>query len=174
MNLGDAMSQLLDFYRGDAADSEGRYLQDIWTWPDSDLEAVHDFIQWLFPLPEPSRFNPDAPLLTPEDIAAFLSDEQLRRSLRRSFDRIVKFLGLAEAGGKIVDGPNFAEREGDVWALPNHNWLRITRILRSLTLLGLAAEAKWLYDWLEQAHRKRRFPIDTMTFRYWTDACAPR
>jgi hypothetical protein len=61
------MSQLLDFYRGTQLDSSGRMLHEIWDWTDDDLEAIHDFIQWLFPLPEPSQFNPDAPLLTPED-----------------------------------------------------------------------------------------------------------
>jgi hypothetical protein len=44
------MSQLLAFYRGEGTDAEGRFLKDIWTWTDDDLEAVHDFIQWLFPL----------------------------------------------------------------------------------------------------------------------------
>src|SRR5262245_5587601 len=68
---GKAVSRLLDFYRGEGTDAEGRRLDDILAWRDGRLEAVHDFIQWLFPLPEPSRFNPDAPLLTPHDIAAF-------------------------------------------------------------------------------------------------------
>src|SRR5260370_19373303 len=68
---GLAMSRLVDFYRGEATDREGRFLRDLWAWGDDDLEAVHDFIQWLFPLPEPSRYNPDAPLLTDENIAPF-------------------------------------------------------------------------------------------------------
>ena len=48
------MSRLLDFYRGLKADTEGRSLKEILAWDEDDLEAVHDFIQWLFPLPEPS------------------------------------------------------------------------------------------------------------------------
>jgi hypothetical protein len=58
------MSLLVDLYRGRAVDTEGRSLKDVLSWPDDELEVVHDFVQWLFPLPEPSRFNPDAPLLT--------------------------------------------------------------------------------------------------------------
>ena len=109
------MSRLLDFYRGQATDSEGRWLRDIWTWDDDELESVHDFIQWLFPLPEPSRFNPDAPLLTEADITAFRGDEQLRANLRRSFERVLTFLGLAMSeDGKVVEGPNFARRARDV------------------------------------------------------------
>ncbi len=165
------MSRLVDFYRGTATDTEGRSLHEVLGWGDDDLEAVHDFIQWLFPLPEPSRFNPDAPLLTPEDVAAFRTDDRLRANLRRSFERILTFLGLAETpGGQVVEGPNFAARTPDVWSVPNHNWLRVTRILRSLSLLGLPREARALYDRLASFYQGRKFPIPAETFRYWTDA----
>ena len=134
------MSQLVDFYRGKAKDSERRSLEQILAWDDDDLEAIHDFIQWLFPLPEPSQFNADAPLLTPEDIRAFKSDSLLQANLLKSFRRILTFLGLAlTEEGQVVEGPNFAARVPDVWAVPNHNWLRITRVLRSLRLLGREA-----------------------------------
>lgn len=165
------MSRLVDFYRGEVDDTEGRLLRDIWGWGDDELELVHDFIQWLFPLPEPSRFNPDAPLLTPEDIATFRSDAKLRLNLRQSFARILTFLGLRqEENGEVAEGDNFATRTADLWDAPNHNWLRITRILRSLRLLGLEAEAQALYRRLETFYRGRRFPIPADTFRYWTEA----
>jgi hypothetical protein len=165
------VSQLIDFYRGERTDVEGRRLDEILAWRDGRLEGVHDFIQWLFPLPEPSRFNPGAPLLTPEDVAAFRSDPAMRANLRRSYERILSFLGLAEtAPGEVVEGPNLANRAPDVWDHPNHNWLRITRILRSLRLLGLEAEAQALYRRLEDFHARRRFPIGDDTLRYWTDA----
>lgn len=165
------MSQLVEFYRGEARDTEGRRLEEIWAWDDDALEAVHDFIQWLFPLPEPSNFNPDAPLLSEQDIQAFRADPLLQGRLQRSFERVLRFLGLAlMEGGKVVEGDNFAARVPDVWAYPNHNWLRITRILRSLTLLGLEAQARALYDWLSATHREQRSPISAETFRYWTGA----
>ena len=164
------MSLLLDFYRGLETDTEGRFLKEILAWPDDDLEAVHDFIQWLFPLPEPSQFNPDAPLLTNEDIAAFKSDPVLQANLMKSFGRILAFLGLSLSEGKVVEGPNFKTRVADVWAIPNHNWLRISRILRSLTILGMAAQAQALYEWLDATYTNRKFPISAETFRYWTGA----
>jgi hypothetical protein len=164
------VSQLIDFYRGEGTDAEGRRLDDILSWSNGRLEAVHDFIQWLFPLPEPSRFNPDAPLLTPDDIAAFRQDPALRNNLRRSFERILQFLGLQEQGGEVVEGPNLVRRAQGVWDHPNHNWLRVTRILRSLHLLGLEAEAEALYRRLEEFHASRRFPIGDDTFRFWTGA----
>jgi hypothetical protein len=169
------MSRLINFYRGTAPDSEGRMLQEIWAWSDEELEAVHDFIQWLFPLPEPSRFNPEAPLLTPADITAFTKEPLLRDNLRRSFERILSFLGLYWAeDGSVQEGPNFTARAPDVWLAPNHNWLRITRILRSLTLLGLEAEAKALYERLKTLSSGRNLPITTETFRYWTEAVRTR
>ncbi|MHB1425359.1 MAG: opioid growth factor receptor-related protein [Gemmataceae bacterium] len=165
------MSQLIDFYRGQSTDSEGRLLPDIWSWNDARWEEVHDFIQWLFPLVEPSRFNADAPLLTPKDIAAFPSEELLRANLRKSFERVLTFLGLSLAeDGAVVEGPNFSARVGEVWSFPNHNWLRITRILRSLRLLGLRTEAEALYRRLEIFFHSKRFPIPSDTFRYWTEA----
>lgn len=167
------MSRLVAFYRGLETDTEGRFLADILVWSDDEMEAVHDFIQWLFPLPDPSRFNPDAPLLRDEDIAAFNNDAVLQANMRKSFERILSFLGLSSsASGEIVEGPNFRARVADVWAMPNHNWLRITRILRSLTLLGMKTQAKALYDRLNALYTSRRFPISAETFRYWTEAVA--
>lgn len=163
-------SHLLAFYRGQSPDAEGRLLEEILSWGDDDLEAVHDFIQWLFPLVEPSQYNPDAPLLAQEDIAAFRSDPLLKANLTKSFHRILTFLGLAFAEGKVVEGPNFESRVPDVWVAPNHNWLRITRILKSLRLLGLEEEAAALYQRLYQFFTRRRFPIGHQTFGYWTEA----
>lgn len=165
------MARLLEFYRGDGTDTENRRLEAIWAWDDDDLEAVHDFIQWLFPLPEASRFNPDAPLLTPDDIQAFRTDPVLQANLARSFGRILTFLGLVrDADGRVTEGPNFAARVADVWGSPNHNWLRITRILRSLTLLGQDDRGRALYQKLGELRDSGRFPIDGHTFRYWTNA----
>ncbi len=165
------MSRLRDFYRRRARDTEGRRLEDVWLWDDDSLEGCHDLIQWLFPLPEPSQFNADAPLLTDEDIAEFQSDPTLRDNLRRSFERITAFLGLTvTAEGRMEEGPNFAARVPEVWSEPNHNWLRITRILRSLRLLGLEDLSGALYDRLASFYQSRRFPIDDVTFRYWTAA----
>jgi hypothetical protein len=165
------MSRLVDFYRGLGTDTEGRSLEDILVWPDDDLEAVHDFIQWIFPLPEPSQFNSDAPLLTGADIAAFKGDPVLQANLLKSFNRILGFLGLAMAGdGNVVEGDNFSARVPDVWAMPNHNWLRISRILRSLTLLGMESQAQALYERLSGFFTTRKFPIPANTFRYWTEA----
>ena len=127
----------------------------------------------MFPLREPSRFNPDAPLLTAADVAAFRSDAFLRSRLTKSFQRILVFLGLSLAeNGTVVEGPNFAERVPEIWASPNHNWLRITRILKSLTALGLESEAKTLFVGSTLFTQSAAIPITADTFRYWKEAIA--
>jgi hypothetical protein len=50
---------------------------------------------------------------------------------------------------------------------------RISRILRSLRLLGLEAESRALYERLQDFYTRRRFPIPSDTFRYWTEAAPP-
>lgn len=167
------MSVLIDFYRGNATDSEGRFLREMWEWSDDELEEVHDFIQWMFPLTERSRYNPDALLLTSKDIATCRHDEILQENLNRSFKRILEFFGFSVAeDGTIVEASHFSSRVPDVWAYPNHNWLRITRILKSLSLLGLTDEAVSLFQRLNALYSQRRFPITTETFEYWEEAVA--
>lgn len=163
------MSRLVDFYRGEAADAEGRTLAEIWAFTDERMEAIHDFIQWIFPLREASRFNPDAPLLTDADVAAFRADPALRSNLLRSLDAFLGFLGLARAENGIAEGPNFEARR-DVWAFPNHNWPRITRVLHCLRILGLDDEPRALFAFLDRLYRGGTSGIAPDTFRFWADA----
>ena len=74
-------SALVKFHAGVGTDDQGRTRNQILAFGDRQLEEVHDYIQWLFPLPEPSRFNPDAPLLTPEDVMRFRREPKLRASV---------------------------------------------------------------------------------------------
>jgi hypothetical protein len=165
------MSLVLDYYRGQETDTDGRLLTEILAWPDGAFEAGHGLIQWLFPLPEPSKFSSEAPVLTEQDIAAFKSDPVLQANLMRSFKRILTFLGLALSGdGQVVEGQNFTARVSDVWTNPNHNWGRISRILRSLMLLGMEAQAHAFYQRLDAIYSSKKFPISADTFRHWTEA----
>ena len=60
----------------------------------AELEYIHDYIQWLFPSPQPSMFNSDAPLLTQEDIILFNTDPVLREHLLEAFKKILDFYGF--------------------------------------------------------------------------------
>ena len=166
------MSSIVDFYRGDAPDFLGRTLDEILSWDDERLEDVHSYIQVLFPLGEYSFFNIRAPLIDEGTISAFQADPRLRANLARSFERMLAFYGMGydPKSGKVELAVDFVEKALN-WLKPyNHNYRRITRILRSLTLLGLAPEAQALYACLSGFHQSRRFPILESTFRYWTAA----
>jgi hypothetical protein len=165
---------LVGFYRDGARDDQGRTLSEILAWRDDDLEDIHDFIQWLFPLPERSGANPTAPTLDAEVIAEFRSTPVMRERLRQSFDRMILFYGLAwdrqSPAPAIVRAPDFQDR-ADVWLRPlNHNHLRITRILRSTLLLGLETESKALFDALNDIYREFPTRISARTHGFWSDA----
>src|SRR5690349_17991159 len=101
-------SPIIAFYEGSGIDAAGRTIEELWSWDHRRLEMVHDFIQWLFPLTEPSRFNPDAPILTPADIAAFRARPALQDRVRRSLDLMLEFLSLLRDGATIRRGPKFS------------------------------------------------------------------
>jgi hypothetical protein len=69
-------------------------IQQIWQWDYEELEIVHDYIQWLFPVPERSSFNPDAPVVDDEVIEAFHTNPKLRQNLLESFTLILGFYEL--------------------------------------------------------------------------------
>jgi len=86
-------SGIVDFYTGTSPDHRGRYLREILDSPDGELERVHDYIQWLFPLAERSGFNVNAPMLDGQTIENSLTPD-LQRNLRASFLRMLAFYGL--------------------------------------------------------------------------------
>jgi hypothetical protein len=173
----DRGSPILRFYAGTGTDNRGRTLALIQGWDNDRLEQVHDYIQWLFPLPEASAFNWSAPVLTAEDIAVFRASDPLRQALLASFRRLLEFYGfvLEESGAAPVVSVS-ADHAGRaaLWVTRgNHNFLRITRILRSLHLLGLPAEAAAFLTRLQALYDGVAGRIiGPTTLRYWRDALA--
>jgi len=120
-------SQILKFYRGEE-NRAGHLLKEILEeWDDEDWERGHDFIQWVFPTDEESRFHPDAPIMTCQEAIILGEDPELREKVLAALERFKKFL-------KLDSGPYW-------WAKNNHNLLRISRVIRCLALLGLEEEA---------------------------------
>ena len=125
-------SALIKFFRGDGTDHAGRTLEDILALDDFWLEHTHDYLQWLFPIPEPSQYNARVPVLTREDIAWFRTDRHLRAQQIRGLDRMLAFYGLERRDEGIVALP-VLNMKTHIWLKPaGHNHLRITRIIRSL------------------------------------------
>lgn len=166
--------RIVAFYEGAAPDDRGRRLDEILQFDDDRLEDIHDFIQWLFPLPDRSGANPSAPTLDDAAIQAFRTRPELRAALRRSLDRMVAFYGLEWSGERIVKSPSFAQRSNNWLHAGNHNHLRLTRMLRSLYLLGEAHAAQALLDLLveiyDEERRKGSNRISARTFNFWQSA----
>jgi hypothetical protein len=174
------MSQIIDFYKNRCPNTSGYYITSVWSMAFTDYEFKHDYIQWLFPLDVGSDYNPDAPILTPEDIELFKSnndiddDFNLDYGLFSSFLSMLSFYGLRLAfAGKhnlVVVGEDFNNRY-DEWLNPrNHNYLRITRILKSLVLLGQEKYAKAFLKCLKELYELFPERIGEETLAYWCES----
>lgn len=161
------MSLIADFYLG-SANSDGRTLGDVLSSSDGEWDAAHDFIQWVFPTPEPSMFNGDAPLATAEDAVLFRENPDVRKKLVAAFERFLSFLGLYFCVERLVvdEVPSeaAASRRRVTMREFNHNFLRFTRVLRSLSFLGQGFLAKAFHEYLLRAKLDRRFPESAV---YW-------
>lgn len=158
-----ALRRLVNFYDLQGNDNKGRRLEHILAWNDDDLEWCHDYIQTLFPLPEGSMFA-DAPVIDEETYLYWREHEELKRNLRRAFERMLNFYGFdvdweeTQGGVRTVQ---ISEKEGAMRTqLPrwvkrmDHNHLRISRIIRSLRVLGLEKEARAFHDALHAVCQK--------------------
>ncbi|XP_041743645.1 opioid growth factor receptor isoform X1 [Coregonus clupeaformis] len=131
----------LQFYRGQRASSpDGVYIDDFhnnWYGKYSKLEAVHSYIQWLFPLQE-RGMNYQAKELTKKEIEAFLEDETVKKRLVKSYKLMLDFYGIQmsnDTTGEVRRANNWRDRF-DNMDRHTHNNLRITRILKCLGTLG--------------------------------------
>jgi hypothetical protein len=166
---------ILRFYRLEGVDAAGRTLDEIWGWDHRRLEDVHDYIQWLFPMRERSRFNPAAPVLTDRTIDTFARDATLKDRLKRSLALMLEFYGLAlvdqpDAPPRIVRDAAFSARTRNWLSRENHNHLRLTRILTSTRLLGLPAYSEALFQCLDAIYRDHPEAISGTTHQFWNRA----
>lgn len=171
----NTQSPLLQFYLGTGTDARGRRIEEILAWDDEKLERVHDYIQWLFPLTERSAFNAQAPRLRPDEIESFRRNDALRRRLKQSLERMLRFYGLRLEQSrlekiKVVPTSDFGRRSGR-WLSPNnHNHLRLTRIMTSTATLGLIDEARALRAALLDLANRTPSAATRTTVEYWRRA----
>jgi hypothetical protein len=154
-----------EFWLGQGTDHCGRTLEYILNQSDSWLEDTHDFIQWLFPITEPSPHNPFAPVLTDVELALLGRDEDVRDALGRALARMQEFLGLA---GSALFAPQ-SRRE---WMnRTDHNDLRISRMLTCLWKVGMGMEARALTTRLEFLFANT--PHKQYSLGFWRQAVGP-
>lgn len=149
-----AVGPVVAFLEGEGPDGRGRSLFDVLAFDNAALERTHDFIQWLFPLPEPSRAVPDAPVLTADEIEAIRNSSMAQIALSASSDRMDAFYRMTHD-----------------WLMPNdHNHLRITRIIRSLRLLAGDEAADAFKAQIMTRVEATRAPVSARSRGYWQTA----
>ncbi|TGJ78338.1 hypothetical protein E0Z10_g10424 [Xylaria hypoxylon] len=170
--------RLVNFYDPTvkAPDARGRKLDEILEWSDDQLEHQHNYIQTVFPLPEESGFGHIAPVIDEETMLIFTQSPELKRNLLRALKRMLAFYGF---GAEDKEGHDYElvitpRKDCEVgfsrWVVRiDHNHLRITRIIRSLRVLGLEGAAKDFYNALIEVY-KTMGTIGSSTIGFWTRA----
>ncbi|AWN53709.1 opioid growth factor receptor-related protein [Methylobacterium sp. 17Sr1-1] len=142
------------FLAGRGQDGRGRYLAEVLAFDDARIEGVHDFIQWLFPLSEPSRAVPGAPVLGAAEAVAIRADPAARAGLLAARDRMLRF---------------YAGTDGWLTAF-DHNHLRITRILTALRDLVGREEARTFHEAVLGLDQAAGSPVNPRSLEYWRRA----
>lgn len=118
---------------------------------DQDIEQIHDFIQWLFPLDAPSGANRRAPVLSAEDVQAIHASGLAQIALAAGTDRMAAFY----------------QRNGHWLVDHDHNHLRITRIIKSLRLLRGPGEAEDFRQIVLRRDEQAGRPVSAGSRQYW-------
>ncbi|KAK0103597.1 hypothetical protein ONS95_005609 [Cadophora gregata] len=165
-----SQSLLITFYEEAQPDHRGRYLSGILNWNANKLESAHDYIQIVFPLPEESGVQWNAPTINRPVFDAFRTRPELRERMKDSFKKMMWFYGfvLVETDDsiRVHKGANWNNHSGHWDVRFDHNHLRITRIIRCLRVLGLEDEAQAFYDALEQ----NALRVSARSREYWRRA----
>ncbi|XP_051945624.1 opioid growth factor receptor-like protein 1 [Xyrauchen texanus] len=118
---------------------DGIFIEEIltkWRGDYKKLEHNHTYIQWLFPLRE-QGLNCYAQELTQDEIKEFQSTREATRRFLLAYTIMLDFFGikLLDKNGNVARAPNWQDRFQHLNE-SQHNYLRITRILKSLGELG--------------------------------------
>ena len=152
------MTPIQAFLAGGGTDGAGRTLATVLAFDDDRIEAVHDFIQWCFPLEQASRAVPGAPVLTPAEADSIRRDPAAHEGLRAALARMRRFYA-----------------DTDRWLAPHdHNHLRITRILTAIRDLLGEAEAQDFYAFATARNAGAGSPINPASLAFWAAAVGLR
>ncbi|CAO2607751.1 Opioid growth factor receptor-like protein 1 [Lemmus lemmus] len=118
---------------------DGVYIEEVlskWKGDYEKLEHNHTYIQWLFPLRE-QGLNFYAKELTTYEIEEFKKTKEAIRRFFLAYKMMLEFFGikLTDKTGNVARAANWQERFQHLNE-SQHNYLRITRILKSLGELG--------------------------------------
>ncbi len=142
------------FIEGVESDSKGREFETILSFCDRDIESIHDFIQWIFPLKEASRAVFNAPVLSDDDVSEISKSETSKSNIIRASKWYLGFLG----------------RNKHWVAKYDHNHLWITRAIKSIRLLVGSHEAENFRESVFEMLGEEKSKIDPKAVTFWLDA----
>lgn len=149
----DNTSSIVAFFTGEAADDLGRLFSDYLNFSNSELEHIHNYIQWAFPICEPSRHNSSAPLLTDDAVAALKENPDALKNFQIFLARMSQFY-----------------LQSDCWLSRfNHNHLRITRIIASTCQILNVQEAGYFYAMIMQRIHDTETEVNKRSIDFWKD-----
>ena len=122
--------------------------------PCSSIDRTHTFIQWLFPLAEPSLSSPGSPTLNADEIAALRGLSAVRENILNSADWYGAFLSR---------NPHWKVRY-------DHNHLRITRVIKSLRLLVDDVQPKRFRERVFQMLGEDHAIVGQKALEFWNKA----
>ena len=153
----------IDFFQNKIRNIDSLTYNDILNYDNKKLEDKHKYIQYLFPLPIKSKYNPDAPVINQIFINEAINNMEIRKNIIKSFLRMLNFYGYSYSVKPfdIID-----KGETKQWLTKqNHNYLRITRILKFLMLVKMDLLA---YKFVEQLCKLNESgKIDEESFNVW-------
>jgi hypothetical protein len=163
-NVGQNL--ILRFFLGERVHLNGKTIHEILNLSGPPMGKTGGIIQWLFPLTRPSTHVPSAPTLSISEIALFKTDPKLRELYLIGVNRFLERFGIAVKGSSGSIEPDFHMLKK--WMYPSyHAFMPITRILRSMKLLGFPDEFVILYKLLLLCHKRCGNNIDRTTLDIW-------
>jgi hypothetical protein len=172
-------SEIIQFYLGADVHPDHYIIDQVWKWSDLEINDKHSFVQWLFPLNVALQVSSSSPILSKKDIGLFRTEQELKRRLLISFTMMLRFFGLTiqfkDRAIIVVKSEDFEEKlckpfdKGMTW-YREHHFKRISRMLRSMTLLGLEQPADAFYYALKDLHKSNKERIPVSTYLFWKDA----
>lgn len=125
--------------------------------PHSEFERYHTLIQWMFPTMEASACQPHSPVLSWEDVKRIQVDEAARFNLLRGQQYMRRFYS-GEVGKPLL----LSHRD--------HNHLRITRVIESLSLLHSPELAQEFTGFVCHHNATAGYPVNMESVEYWNKA----
>ena len=105
------------------------------------------------------------------DIDEFNNRFDLQKKMKTMFYIMLDFYGLNIYDNKVTISFENWHHKYPMWLIPrNHNFLRLSRIIRSMKLLGLKNDAQMLYDFLCILYENNENIIGPVTKQFWDEA----